>query len=379
MKVLIITHSGNLTYGAAKSLKLLLENLNAKYDVVFNKPILKSYSLEEIKEYTGPNCENIFFYNLPLKYSVMSAASSFANYSNPLHRFIAFVKRTGRYFLYLFTSGNIKKKINEPQYDFIYLNSSILYPLISKEKKTVIHIRELIKTNVSKRVQKQFEKAYKTICIDKATCVHYSEAIKNHNNQTAFVITNPFDMRPVFNVNRIEAMKKYGISEETIVFLIAGIITEEKGVQFVAESFSSIEATNKLLLVVGKKNSLSEYLESKQLNNVVFLEEKETLFDIYSFSDCLIRGEKEFCTGRTVFEALYSGLQVFLPGKPQDIHGQEFEDDQIERVFFYEPRNKDSFLKNISKISKTNRSIISKNNNIERFANRINSIFGKGE
>ena len=76
MKLLFITHSSNLVYGAARSLNLLLKNAPFHYDIVFSKQFLRYHSSDEVKGYVGPNCDNIFYCDLLLDYSMMQSFSS---------------------------------------------------------------------------------------------------------------------------------------------------------------------------------------------------------------------------------------------------------------------------------------------------------------
>lgn len=373
-KVLIITHSLSLTYGAARSLNLLLQGVMFDFDIIFNRKILRFYSKEQLREYAGPRCQNIYYSHLPLSESIIKAYEPFRNKENFLFNAIIKIKMFTRTLLSILSRPFLKKKICSKKYDLVYLNSSILYPLIYKKKKTVVHIREVLSINVPKKAQKRFANAYRCVCIDYATEKRFVESCSLVNKSNVVLVTNPFDMRDVFLVDKKVVLDKYGINEESIVFLIAGMITEEKGVEFVIEGFRRAQIPNSILLIAGVSRSSGESLTASREENILFLGEIKNMSTIYAITDVLVRGEDLFCTGRTVFEALFSGARVLMPGREDDLGKQHFEDDQKNRVVFYEPRNLDSLVKRMQSIKKIEKQKC-KDNNLDEFYNKIQNVF----
>jgi hypothetical protein len=60
---------------------------------------------------------------------------------------------------------------------------------------------------------------------------------------------------------------------------------------------------------------------------------------IYAASDYVLRGEAYPCVGRTIYEGLYAGCGVLIPGASED-GARMFESNRFEdRIHFYPPRS----------------------------------------
>ena len=360
MHLLFITHSGNLTYGAAKSLGLLLKTIGCEFDIIFDKHILINTTYKDIQEYVGEKCRHIYFESLPLYYLPMKDIRIWRkNYS-----FIRNLKEIGslayRQIQYYYGYKSIHKIINDEQYDYVILNSIILYPLIEKEIKCILYLREMLKDNLSVFVTRKINMSHGMISIDYPVQESLYLNHKVNRQIPNRVITNPFDMETVNHVNSEIIRKKYHISHDTLVLTMAGVFSPMKGLEFVLESFNKCDRRDAVLIIAGGGEEASSIALKRKYSsnqNIRFVGTINHMEEIYSITDYVVRGESEFCTGRTVYEALYAGCGVMIQGHSADIYKMDLIDDQVSRIHFYEPRNMDSFcdiLKQLPKVEKNN-------------------------
>lgn len=379
MKLLFITHSLNFVYGAARSLHLLLKSIPDHYDVMFQKRILKQYSIEEVREFVGPKCDSVFFCDLPTDYSMMEY--KIWNKTNSIFQNVkevgSVIKRT---FLYLINRNQIMQIIKAGNYDCIHVNSSVMYPLLSDKFYMTIHIRELLPLRISHFAKKRFKKAKALICIEEVVKRHLINCCHGINESLIHVISNPFDMSSVNSIDVDSVLKKYKLMKSSTIFTIAGSITNQKGVDFVIDSFIESNCVDKVLLVVGDENTkFCSILKNKchDYPSIRFLGEQPNMNDIYAISDYVVRGEAEFCTGRTVYEALFSGCSVILPGIDSNIGDGIFLPDQIDRVFFYLPRDNKALSYLFSTLVKSKKKGFVSSNTKDYYMAFYQSILGK--
>ncbi len=77
---------------------------------------------------------------------------------------------------------------------------------------------------------------------------------------------------------------------------------------------------------------------------IVFWGEEKNIDALYAATDYVVRGDPRPCVGRTVYEGLYSGCQVVMPGPgaPDLI----FEPEKfLNAIHFYPPRDKNALAK----------------------------------
>lgn len=270
--------------------------------------------------------------------------------------------------MFYLNRNKIKKIIKE--YDKIYLNSLVLWQLIRNEKSFYIHIREIFEgsTQLYEKISRNLEKTQGQIFIDYSTY----EKFKN-NKGNKIILNNPFNMKKLKYISVDMALKKIGLEKNKPIFSVIGMIYETKGVKFIIESFleTKVEA---YLLIVGeiKGTYAKECVKLAKSNcNIIFLGELKGIEEIYAISDFIIRGEPCFCIGRTIYEGLYSGCDVIVPGKQEDI--QHYKDifDIRENIHFYEARNKEALIEQITQLKnkvKTERHFKS---NIESYTKKI--------
>ena len=79
MKVLVITHGNNSLYGAATSLKLLLQNCQWEFDIVYSRHVKYHTTREEMLAYTGNKAGQAFCIFLPFVEKCISSSVRFYN------------------------------------------------------------------------------------------------------------------------------------------------------------------------------------------------------------------------------------------------------------------------------------------------------------
>lgn len=241
------------------------------------------------------------------------------------------------------------KKIELTKPDIIHLNSVVLLPLVKllkestllKTCKIILHVRELVDLKNIITFKDNIDCISSLVCIDYAVASRIMNAGLEINQNKIFIQQNPFAVEKVLNAD----LKHY-FNSDKIKFSIAGIIGKDKGVDFVCESFLNAQLDNVELLVIGKINSYAVNIQKKyKNNNIIWTGEIDSLSSSGAFSKihCLIRGEKQFCTGRTVYESLFSGGLVLLPGSENDAKNDKFLTQFSKQVFFYNPRDFKSF------------------------------------
>lgn len=349
MKILYIMHSGNLTYGAAKSLRYILCNQEVDYDLICTKRLYKLYGENIIRNFTENKVNKIYSMWLPYEYEVLLLKdriklSKYKTLRKYLRKYLTKLQA-------LYSKFIICKIISKNKYDIVHLNSITLYPLISKKYKTIIHIREILDNKYNYKIFKYIKNAAGVIYIDHSTKKQFLNlSIKND-----IVLNNPIDMTTCNMISMELILKKYklNISNKT-VFSIIGVIAESKGVDFIISCFMYLNLNNVILLVVGSgpKDYLKKCMKTACLNqNIIFTGEINEIEEIYFISDYVIRADEQFAIGRTVYEALFSGCDVILQGQ-EDNHKDMFYDELFyDKIHFYEPRNISEFTKKIFQLS----------------------------
>ena len=240
-------------------------------------------------------------------------------------------KRKLRYFI-----TQTLKKVLEPLFlkrlrnfiifdciDIVHLNSPVLcgigYRTFKKipkalRPKLILHVRDVIKQNLSMAERQYFSIIDDFVCIDNSTLEAVYKNLWLENGQRVHLQGNPFT-RDLNNVKKIFAQKTT-VQKNILNIAIVGALIEDKGVldlcKFVLESVHSVR-----LFIVGDGDLRQEVLKLAQRSNgkIHYLGETEDLYhtDFYESIDILFRADLSFRVGRTVFEAIYCGCNVALP------------------------------------------------------------------
>lgn len=233
--------------------------------------------------------------------------------------------------------------------DLIHLNSIVLWPIIDiikknpklRNAKIIMHVRELWGDNGLLLATKSLKFVDSFIFIDEAVKGRMMECLPDLLKINSNVIQNPFESNAVVD-------EKIGtlFNKNECNFAVAGIIGEDKGVEFICKSYSESKPQNSRLFVIGKNNKLSQKLQKRHASAAInFIGEIHNMGERGAFNciDCIIRGERIFCTGRSTYEILYAGGFAIIPGNSSDVENDTELCKFKERILCYEPRNEVSF------------------------------------
>lgn len=343
MRALFVLHESKFIYGANRSITGLLQNVDYDYDFMICQSFTNRIDEGELREKFGKHLKKIYIVWMPrYRCQIYDKLGLYSECSHVANNIMALLYANKR-----------KRIIREGQYDYIHLNSIVLYPMIESSDKYIMHVREALnpKYKAIKYVKRKMRKASGIIYIDKATKRIAEQEIINKRN---VVINNPFDMTGVQDVDYEESLKKYGLSNQNTIFAMLGQIGEIKGSKLVLRAFMQHSNANSRLLIVG--NDSHEYAKecrkiAENDKRIIFCGELKDTGGIYRISDYIIRGESQFCIGRTTYEGLFSGAGVIVPGYHDDLKGmpnrQEFENS----VHLYKPQDQDALTEVIEECS----------------------------
>jgi glycosyltransferase involved in cell wall biosynthesis len=107
--------------------------------------------------------------------------------------------------------------------------------------------------------------------------------------------------------------KKFKVSSnrKVILFVAANLRDERKGVKYFFDSLKYITANNYLVLIIGKKISLTEEIKVKvDIRQLGYISDKEIMSEVYNIADifCITSLDDNFPT--TVLEAMSCGIPV---------------------------------------------------------------------
>ena len=246
----------------------------------------------------------------------------------------------------------LKLYLKQPKYKFIYLNSVSLDSLTSTQYKTLVHVRNVIsdQSPLLSQTINNLRKAAGLIFIDERTYDSFKKHNMNRSYPAECIINNPFDMSYVRHIRQKKQLGKKTSSlqrHKKKVFAIIGAVGEIKGVDFVIKAFLKTKPKCAKLLIIGSGNiTYLNYCKSIAANaqSIEFFGElnPNAIMEIYARSDYIIRGDPDFRIGRTIYEALYAGCKVILPGENSDIKMDAELTGFSNQIIFYKPRDVDS-------------------------------------
>lgn len=366
-KTLYIFHSTEFNYGATRSLRYILKNERNPFDVIAIKDDFKETSEEEIRAYTGDLCENVYRYYLKRDLLTCYEPSFWGELTEHMQ-----ARKARKLALEQEDSIKIKELIQKNGYDYVYLNSLILYGLVEPEFNYIIHVREVDISNEEKRqyTQKQLEKANGIIFIGGSEFERFQE-IQAPN----MVLINPFDMECVKDVDGKLIKNKYGIQEDDIVLSILGEIALHKGVDFLIDCLKKSSNKKLKLLIVGSlemSNITDRVIDMAEgCENIIFCGETSTPEDFYAISDYVLRADAVLGVGRTVFEALYAGCKVIMQGDAETGENPYIPEEFRKDLITYKCRNKDSLTSVLDQLEKTEKVFPEKMSNVPEYMERF--------
>ncbi|MFC1571234.1 hypothetical protein ACFL31_01615 [Candidatus Margulisiibacteriota bacterium] len=333
MKILFITHAVCI-YGACRSLQHVLQNYkdlvkDIEYDIIVPKRLINKNNMDKIREYCGPAVRNIYEYHLPFDQCFVGKIIE----GTPLYYLSRFFKGV----FWRLDRKKIYALIEKEKYDFIHLNSLVLNPLIEKKYPFIVHVRDL-DDGSSKSAREKIKDVCGVVFIDEAVKKPFSSLqLKN-----SIVLNNPFDMT-ILESYKGDGQKvlKNVDPNKNVIFSLLGRIKDAKGTGFVINSFIKVKNVNARLLIVGREEG--SYFKkcvnlAKNDKRIVFHGEEAEIYKVYYISDYVIRGDVCPAVGRTIYEGLYAGCKIIMPGKETKVVLDEY-DKFKESIFFYKTRD----------------------------------------
>lgn len=364
LRGLFVTHDIT-NYGAPRSLQLLLSNYHeAHIDLIARKDLTREdIAPEEIRRRFGAHIENIAHFYMPYDFCCLPKPVPTLRNTTAGMVYDA-IWRIRRKEFYAF--------IKEGGYDFVHLNSFPLHPVITEEFPFIMHMREIY-DGTNPGAIADLQKTRGVIFIDEATRAPF----QNVSLPPSIVLNNPFDMT---------ALKGYtgrvpiGPGEEVgskVIFSLIGRITEEKGTEFIIRCFMKMRNDDVRLLIVGSgEKAYMKYCKdlSKDDRRIIFWGEEDDIMRIYSISDYILRGEPYQCIGRTIYEGLYGGCGVIIPGDDNDAD-KIFEYEKFkESIFLYRPRNETDLLAIFNRLSRAKVVRRGYSSNIEEYIKKFHAF-----
>lgn len=343
MKALFVLHTVDFIYGASRSISGILQNIEYDYDLMICKSFTKKINEKELRKKLGEHLKNIYVVWLPrYRCQIYDKAGWLSECSHIVNNVMAFLQMYKR-----------KRIIRQCRYDYVHLNSPVLFPVIDNNAKYVVHAREIIDPKYKKidSMKKALKSASGIIYIDKATKVSVEKEIINPLNT---IINNPFDMTELQNIDYEGSLKQYGLSSQNIIFAMLGQIAEMKGSQLVLRAFMKHTNSNSRLLIVG--NDKHAYArECKKIaetdGRIIFCGELKDTSGIYRISDYIMRGDPQYCIGRTIYEGLFAGTGVIIPGCYSDLEEMPDRQKFEKNIYLYNPQDERDLAKVIYECS----------------------------
>ena len=369
MKALFVIHESKFVYGSNRSIAELLGNIDYDFDVMICKSFTRKVDEKEIREMLGKHLQKIYICWLPRYrcyfYNTIGVISELSHLTNN--------------FMALIYSHKRKKIIRQGGYDYVHLNSMVLFPMIDDKDVYIMHVREIINPNYYnvKKLRRKMEDAEGIIYIDEAT---HASLQPVYAENRAITLNNPFSMLSLAKIDYKENLKKYGLTEDNTIFALLGQVTEVKGAEFVIRSFIKTHNDKSRLMIIGEYNH-SYGRECRKIakddKRIIFCGELKDTRGIYRISDYIIRGDSQFCIGRTIFEGLYAGAGVIIPGCSDDLmnfpDGKKFE----EKIFFYTPRKESDLTDVIERRSQAKQTDRELHSNIEDYVKNYYQYISK--
>ncbi|WVN42137.1 glycosyltransferase [beta proteobacterium MWH-UniP1] len=252
--------------------------------------------------------------------------------------------------MYSLTRYKIKNEVENYRPEVIHLNSIVLIRLANflwrPWSKIIIHVREIISSDKKDLFLKYIDIIDLFICIDASVRDSLIRSFPSIESSKVIVIKNPF----LIGFNQDEHLRKL-FAGDGIKFAVVGGIYPAKGVEFICRYFLDCQNMNIKLYIVGKINRLAKKIKNKyKSQKIIWLDEVDEFSARGGFMniDILARGESEFCTGRSTYEALESGCYVIQPGTIKDLERDPELSVYSNQINFYEPRSGVSFVQAIS-------------------------------
>src|SRR5512139_2463006 len=339
-QALFITHDTS-HYGASRSLQLLLGRYRgAEVDLLVQRPVGRKPDQVELRARFGGRIRNIYGAYLPFDPCYQYGRKEL-RWRIALKLYDLLLRSRDR--------KRVAGIIDAGNYDFIHLNSLVLNPLIDRGHRFILHMRDVYDGSNPAAVE-QVRKASGVIFIDEATRAPFRDVPLRRS----IVLNNPFDMSGVAAYRDFRPSVPDLDPSRHTVFSVIGVASEQKGTGFIIRTFLKLRNDDARLLVVGGReaDALAGYRRlASGDRRVIFWGEEKDIAKVYAISDYVLRGEAFPCIGRTVYEGLYAGCRVIVPGD-RSAPPPMFEMDAFSgSIHFYRPRNEQELLALFERLS----------------------------
>jgi glycosyltransferase involved in cell wall biosynthesis len=328
-KILFVTHALESMYGASTSLRLLLDNYSdVEADLMLARSFRQPRDLGAIAA-SYPAVRRAYEISIPLDLELVGLQRDMAAKAHGLAHWLGWQR----------DKGHFRRLVRDNRYDIVHFNSTVLHRMLTPGIPAVTHVREIVRADPRLPVIAKMANGLGCVFIDSATRQPFA---RHEAAMHALTLNNPTDMRDV--AQRIGALHHPRINGGTTVFSIIGQINAMKGVEMVIEAFRRGAGPSTLLLVVG--GGTEAYIARCRASagddpRIVFWGEESDIKAVYAATDYVVRGEAQPCIGRTVYEGLYAGCRVILPGPMQP--GSIFEAEQFgDAMAFYTAASRDA-------------------------------------
>lgn len=328
MRLLFVTHTASLG-GAANSLRALIR----AYEGVEADLVVPRFHATPgdaaIRAFFGPRVRRIFRCWLPFEHVYRGPPPI----SGSLRSRFLFP------WTWRATRSRFLRFLKEEQYDAIHLNSVVLHAILRDDLPFLFHVREIVARPHVPRVRASAARARGVVFIDEATRAPFEGAPL----QASVVLNNPVDMTGVGRPPPDVAARLGGDPSRLTIVALVGVLSEEKGAAFAVQAFRQVRREDVRLLLVGRGAPRFERRLERLAGGdrrIVFWGLEREIDRVYAMADYVLRAEPYACVGRTIYEALYAGCGVIVPGDPT--RHALFEYDRFrERIHFYPPRDGD--------------------------------------
>jgi hypothetical protein len=337
MRILFVTHDTS-NYGASKSLQALiaaLKDKNILCELVVRRRILGTYNYNDLKNRFSVDTVHTLW--LPFW-------SCFVGRKQPLSiKENIWLKLNN--FLSKFSNNVIIDLALKRDIDVIHLNSIVLIDIVSDKFPFVIHVRELMDLSFHDLMANKIKNARGVVCIDDVV----SEPLRKFEIRNLLMLSNPYGLNA--NLEILNSTRYNDFIERTTkkyVIAIIGYVKDEKGINFILD-FLKTNDDNRFVFAVIGQGELFPACKSFERNDprLIAYGEEDNISNIYRYVDLVVRGDDVPRVGRTIYEAIYSGTNVLIPGNKSDYPSELFEKFS-ESICLYKTRDLNDFCKQIN-------------------------------
>jgi glycosyltransferase involved in cell wall biosynthesis len=377
MRIIIFSHvpiTG--TYGAATSLRNHIK-------LIITDPNFQLTVIQQIGYHHGPRVQDSI--GIKKVSWILPVSGNYDGYFGGFFRNLYYYirKKISSWSFYF-----LCQRIISLRPDIIHLNSLVLLDLVRWLKsdsrfdqvKLVVSVRELLSADIAAIDIIGITLIDKFICIDESSKNRLCEA-------TGLLPSDPritTQLNPFIISDQIWSIGEKLKDRYDVIFAIVGTLTEDKGVLFVIEAFISANIESAVLLVVGNSSGLYAS-KVKRLcaisSNVVYLGEIANITNtgFFNYIDVIIRGDKSFRTGRTVYESIFSGSTAVLPCDGDDYLSDKSIVKVLDRITFYNPSIKAdlsfALICTASAAKDRGRSVRPRSDNIDDYMQSIGNLY----